>query len=229
MSRDTKAHAIQEKLDLAKRAKSPLRRRPKRPGTESRPVDIAERAYFRLPRKPSNDRTSWRSDAEMEQIKPFLFRNHGKSRVDQRWLLGGTPIIKRDGLRWSDARLTVSLRKTFTPYASDPRTRAFALKGRTRTVAIEPAHLEFLSTTQSAWQMGQSRDAKSDLPHPVRNEYQTAHTHFRQWLLRAALSERRKHLPVLPPCCFICEMPPGCVRPNLIYQLAQRCVERPRD
>jgi len=45
----------------------------------------------------------WLSDAQMERLKPFLPKSHGKPRVDDRRVLSGIIFINRNGLRWCDA------------------------------------------------------------------------------------------------------------------------------
>lgn len=45
----------------------------------------------------------WLSDAQMERLKPFLPKSHGKPRVDDRRVLSGIIFINRNGLRWRDA------------------------------------------------------------------------------------------------------------------------------
>ena len=45
----------------------------------------------------------WLSDTQMERLKPFLPKSHGKPRVDDRRVLSGIIFINRNGLRWRDA------------------------------------------------------------------------------------------------------------------------------
>jgi transposase len=45
----------------------------------------------------------WLTDAQMERLKPFFPKSHGKPRVDDRRVLSGIIFINRNGLRWSDA------------------------------------------------------------------------------------------------------------------------------
>ena len=45
----------------------------------------------------------WVSDAQMERLKPFFPKSHGKPRVDDRRVLSGIIFINRNGLRWCDA------------------------------------------------------------------------------------------------------------------------------
>ena len=46
---------------------------------------------------------SWLTDEQMERLKPFFPRSHGKPRVDDRRVLSGIIFINRNGLRWRDA------------------------------------------------------------------------------------------------------------------------------
>lgn len=43
------------------------------------------------------------TDAQMDRLKPFLPKSHGKPRVDDRRVLSGIIFINRNGLRWCDA------------------------------------------------------------------------------------------------------------------------------
>ena len=54
----------------------------------------------------------WLSDAQMEGIKPFFPKSHGKARVDDRRVLSGIIFINRNGLRWRDAPQEYGLAKT---------------------------------------------------------------------------------------------------------------------
>ena len=45
----------------------------------------------------------WLTDAQMERLKPFFPKSHGKPRVDDRHVLSGIIFINSNGLRWSDA------------------------------------------------------------------------------------------------------------------------------
>lgn len=45
----------------------------------------------------------WLTDAQMERLKPFFPKSHGKPRVDDRRVLSGIIFINLNGLRWCDA------------------------------------------------------------------------------------------------------------------------------
>ncbi len=45
----------------------------------------------------------WRSDAQMERVRPFLPKSHGRHRVDDRRVPSGMIFINRNELRWRDA------------------------------------------------------------------------------------------------------------------------------
>jgi transposase len=45
----------------------------------------------------------WLTDAQMERLRPFFPKSHGKPRVDDRRVLSGIIFINRNGLRWCDA------------------------------------------------------------------------------------------------------------------------------
>lgn len=45
----------------------------------------------------------WLTDAQMERVKPFFPKSHGKPRVDDSHVLSGKIFLNRNGLRWCDA------------------------------------------------------------------------------------------------------------------------------
>jgi transposase len=45
----------------------------------------------------------WLTEGQMERLKPFFPKSHGKPRVDDRRVLSGIIFINRNGLRWCDA------------------------------------------------------------------------------------------------------------------------------
>ena len=45
----------------------------------------------------------WLIEAQIERLKPFSPKSHGKPRVDDRRVLSGIIFINRNGLRWCDA------------------------------------------------------------------------------------------------------------------------------
>lgn len=44
----------------------------------------------------------WLTDVQMERLKPFFPKSHGKPRVDDRRVISGIIFINRNGLRWCD-------------------------------------------------------------------------------------------------------------------------------
>ena len=45
----------------------------------------------------------WLTETQMMRLEPYLPKCHGKPRVDDRRVLGGTIFVNRNGLRWRDA------------------------------------------------------------------------------------------------------------------------------
>ncbi|MFT9026599.1 IS5 family transposase [Acetobacter indonesiensis] len=45
----------------------------------------------------------WLTDAQMERLRPFFPKSHGKPRVNDRRVLRGIIFVNRNGLRWRDA------------------------------------------------------------------------------------------------------------------------------
>jgi len=46
---------------------------------------------------------SWLTDEQIERLRPFFPKSHGKPRVDDRRVLSGIVFVDRNGLRWRDA------------------------------------------------------------------------------------------------------------------------------
>ena len=53
----------------------------------------------------------WLTDEQMERLRPFFPKSHGKARVDDRRVLSGIIFVNRNGMRWRD-----------TPYLKAHRT-----------------------------------------------------------------------------------------------------------
>lgn len=49
-----------------------------------------------------NEQSYWLTEAQIERLKPFFPKSHGKPRVDDRRVLIGIFFINRNGLRWCD-------------------------------------------------------------------------------------------------------------------------------
>ena len=45
----------------------------------------------------------WLTEAQMDRLRPFFPKSHGRPRVDDRRVLSGIIFINRNGLRWCDA------------------------------------------------------------------------------------------------------------------------------
>ena len=45
----------------------------------------------------------WLSDEQMDRLRPYFPKSHGKPRVDDRRVLSGIVFVNRNGLRWRDA------------------------------------------------------------------------------------------------------------------------------
>jgi transposase len=48
-------------------------------------------------------RLFWLSDAQVERLRPFFPKSHGRPRVDDRRVLSGIIFVNRNGLRWRHA------------------------------------------------------------------------------------------------------------------------------
>lgn len=45
----------------------------------------------------------WLTEAQLERIRPYFPRSHGRPRVDDRRVISGIIHVIRNGLRWRDA------------------------------------------------------------------------------------------------------------------------------
>ena len=54
----------------------------------------------------------WLTDEQMERLRPFFPKSHGKPRVDDRRVLSGIVFVNRNGLRWRDAPSAYGPHKT---------------------------------------------------------------------------------------------------------------------
>ena len=45
----------------------------------------------------------WLTDEQMDRLRPYFPKSHGKPRVDDRRVLSGIVFVNRNGLRWRDA------------------------------------------------------------------------------------------------------------------------------
>jgi len=51
----------------------------------------------------NHEQSIWLKDEQVERLRPFFPKSHGKPRVDDRRVLSGIIFINRNGLRWCDA------------------------------------------------------------------------------------------------------------------------------
>ena len=100
----------------------------------------------------------WLTDAQMERLKPFLPKSHGKPRVDDRRVLSGIIFINRNGLRWCDAPREYGPHKTlFNRWKrwSDMGVFARIMAGlaaqvtETKTIMIDATYLKAHRTASS--------------------------------------------------------------------------------
>lgn len=45
----------------------------------------------------------WLTEEQVERLRPYFPKSHGKARVDDRRVLSGIVFVNRNGLRWRDA------------------------------------------------------------------------------------------------------------------------------
>ncbi len=54
----------------------------------------------------------WLTDSQLERIRPYFPRSHGRPRVDDRRVISGIIHVIRNGLRWRDAPEVYGSHKT---------------------------------------------------------------------------------------------------------------------
>ncbi len=54
----------------------------------------------------------WLTEEQIERLRPFFPRSHGKPRVDDRRVLSGIVFVNRNGLRWRHAPSAYGPHKT---------------------------------------------------------------------------------------------------------------------
>ena len=100
----------------------------------------------------------WLTEAQIERLKPFFPKSHGKPRVDDRKVLSGIIFINRNGLRWRDAPVDYGPPKTlYNRWVRWSRLGVFArilmqlaAEGRERdTLMIDSTHLKAHRTASS--------------------------------------------------------------------------------
>ncbi len=69
----------------------------------SGPIDVGGAIWFRLRKETGMSDLFWLTDEQMERLRPFFPKSHGKPRVDDRRVLSGIVFVDRMGRRWCDA------------------------------------------------------------------------------------------------------------------------------
>ena len=109
----------------------------------------------------------WLTEAQMERLRPFFPKPHGKPRVDDRRVLSGIIFVNRNGLRWRDAPKEYGPHKTLYnrwKRWSDKGIFARMLLeladqgGETDTLMIDATHLKAHRTASS---LGLKKGAKA--------------------------------------------------------------------
>ena len=100
----------------------------------------------------------WLTDEQMERLRPFFPKSHGKPRVDDRRVLSGIVFVNRNGLRWRDAPKDYGPHKTlYNRFARWSRLGVFARIFRDLarpdadgdTIMIDSTHLKAHRTAAS--------------------------------------------------------------------------------
>ncbi|MFD2497887.1 transposase [Rhizorhabdus histidinilytica] len=61
----------------------------------------------------------WLTEEQMDRLRPYFPKSHGKPRVDDRRVLSGIVFVNRNGLRWRDAPGSMAPTRRYTTAGSD--------------------------------------------------------------------------------------------------------------
>jgi len=109
----------------------------------------------------------WLTEAQMERLRPFFPKPHGRPRVDDRRVLSGIIFVNRNGLRWRDAPKEYGPHKTlYNRWKRWSEKGIFARMlleladqgGETDTLMIDATHLKAHRTASS---LGLKKGAKA--------------------------------------------------------------------
>jgi putative transposase len=105
----------------------------------------------------------WISEAQVERIKPYFPRPHGRPRVDDRRVISGIIHVIRNGLRWRDAPAVYGPSKTlYNRFIRWSKAGVFnrifatlaAMSEATGAVMIDATHLKAHRTAASLFKKG---------------------------------------------------------------------------
>ena len=105
----------------------------------------------------------WLTEPQLERIKPYFPRSHGRPRVDDRRVISGIIHVIRNGLRWRDAPEVYGPHKTlYNRFVRWSRRGVFnrilsglaAGGGEPDTVMIDATHLKAHRTAASLHKKG---------------------------------------------------------------------------
>ena len=105
----------------------------------------------------------WISEAQVERIKPYFPRPHGRPRVDDRRVISGIIHVIRNGLRWRDAPAVHGPSKTlYNRFIRWSKAGVFnrifatlaAMSEATGAVMIDTTHLKAHRTAASLFKKG---------------------------------------------------------------------------
>ena len=72
----------------------------------------------------------WLTDEQMERLRPYFPKSHGRPRVDDRRVLSGIVFVNRNGLRWCDAPCAYGPHKPVLSLSKGPSTTGGSAGGR---------------------------------------------------------------------------------------------------
>ena len=126
----------------------------------------------------------WLTDEQMDRLRPFFPKSHGKPRVDDRRVLSGIIFVNRNGMRWRDAPREYGPHKTlYNRWKRWSDMGVFmrimdglsAAKAEPQTIMIDATYLKAHRTASSLRLKKGSRPP--DRSHQRRYEHQTACGH----------------------------------------------------
>jgi len=64
----------------------------------------------------------WLTDEQMDRLRPFFPKSHGRPRVDDRRVLSGIIFVNRNGMRWRDMGIFMRMMDGLSAASAEPQT-----------------------------------------------------------------------------------------------------------
>lgn len=168
----------------------------------------------------------WLTGEQMDRLRPYFPKSHGKPRVDDRRVLSGIVFVNRNGLRWRDAPEEYGPLKTLYnrwKRWGDMGVFLGMIEGLAAEGA-EPAMVMIDATYLKAHRTASSLRVKRgsgppDRPHQGRHEHQASRRHRRQRPPAQLLHDRRTDRDYTGASASRRERQPAALAPNEMWSM----------